>query len=255
MRESVLELYKILSEINSTLSAPLMQISKDLNIRLVSVFLIGILGATAPCQLSTNLGAIGYLTNRSIDRGKLRVNTLWYTLGRIITYLIFGLIIIGFKINFQQRFLHVFSFTRKLVGPIIIIVGLNLIGLLKFKFSLGSRITENIERYSMKFEVLNPAFILGVFFSFAFCPTLFWLFFGMAVPLALQSPFGIVFPAIFAVGTLIPMLIAVIIIGTSKGNNKNIIRKFKKFQGIIRVLGGVVITIFGLIDMVVYFFI
>jgi cytochrome c biogenesis protein CcdA len=50
------------------------------------------------------------------------------------------------------------------------------------------------------------ALLLGVVFSFAFCPTLFLLFFGLTVPLALQSPVGWVFPALFAVGTGLPLL-------------------------------------------------
>ncbi|MGH7403827.1 MAG: hypothetical protein ACREKQ_15465, partial [Candidatus Rokuibacteriota bacterium] len=50
------------------------------------------------------------------------------------------------------------------------------------------------------------AFLLGVAFSFAFCPTLFWLFFGLTVPLALRSPAGWSFPGVFAVGTALPLL-------------------------------------------------
>jgi cytochrome c-type biogenesis protein len=222
---------------------------------IISAFLLGILGATAPCQLSTNLGAVGYLTNRSINREKLFKNTLWYTGGKLLTFLIYGLIIIMFKINFQQKFVLLFSFARKLTGPLIIIVGIGMLGMINFRFSLGSKITARLNFYCEKYKIFNPAFIMGIFFSLAFCPTLFWLFFGLAVPLAIKSSLGLIYPAIFALGTLIPMIIAITIIGFSKENNKNIIKKFRRIQDIIRILGGSFIIIFGVLDTIIYFFV
>jgi hypothetical protein len=42
------------------------------------------------------------------------------------------------------------------------------------------------------------AYLLGL----AFCPTLFWLFFGLTVPLALRSAGGWSFPGLLAAGKL-----------------------------------------------------
>jgi hypothetical protein len=46
------------------------------------------------------------------------------------------------------------------------------------------------------------AYLLGLAFSLAFCPTLFWLFFGLTVPLALRSAGGWSFPGLLAAGKL-----------------------------------------------------
>ena len=45
------------------------------------------------------------------------------------------------------------------------------------------------------------AYLLGVAFSFASCPTLFWLFFGLTIPLALRSTGGWTFPGVFPFGS------------------------------------------------------
>lgn len=220
-----------------------------------SVLLLGILGATAPCQLSTNLGAVGYLTNKSINKEKLFNNTLWYTSGKLLTFLIYGIILIIFKINFQQKFVIIFSFTRKLAGPLIILVGLNIIGMFNLNISLIPKITKKLDYYFDKYNMLNPAFVMGIFFSLAFCPTLFWLFFGLVIPLALKSSFGLAYPAIFALGTLLPMIFAIIVLGLGKDNKENLIIKLKKSQRVIKLIGGGIITLFGVIDTIIYFFI
>ncbi len=50
------------------------------------------------------------------------------------------------------------------------------------------------------------AFVLGMAFALAFCPTLFLLFFGLLIPLTLASAGGLIFPALFALGTAAPLL-------------------------------------------------
>lgn len=231
-----------------------MQLSQNLNVPVISAFLIGLLGATAPCQLSTNLGAIGFLANKGLDIRKLVKNTFWYTSGKILVFLFYGLLIITFKINFQQKFIFVFSFARKVTGPFVIVVGLSLLGIVKSKLFLGKSLMDNFDTYSSKLKVFNPAFIMGIFFSFAFCPTLFWLFVGLIVPLSLKSSIGLIYPVIFAFGTLVTMVIILLILGLRKKRNENTIRLFRKIERVVRTIGGILIILFGVIDTIIYFF-
>ncbi|MFW2488072.1 hypothetical protein ACN077_05770 [Clostridium chromiireducens] len=66
-----------------------MNFSRNSTIPFLGVFLIGILGSTAPCQLTTNLGAIGYITKESANSKKLFKNALWYTLGKLMVFLFY----------------------------------------------------------------------------------------------------------------------------------------------------------------------
>jgi hypothetical protein len=67
-----------------------------------------------------------------------------------------------------------------------VLVGLGLLGLVRlpggFEFGPSRRLAGQVSGGG------RGAFLLGVAFSFAFCPTLFWLFFGLTVPLALPQP-------------------------------------------------------------------
>jgi cytochrome c biogenesis protein CcdA len=50
-------------------------------------------------------------------------------------------------------------------------------------------------------------FLLGALFALAFCPYSALLFFGVLIPLALKSAGGVTLPAIYAIGTGLPVLV------------------------------------------------
>jgi len=240
--------------LNRLLSDPIMNFSKNLNIPMIGVFLIGILGSTAPCQLTTNLGAIGFITKGGSSNKKLFKNALLYSLGKLTIFLFYGMLIILFKVNIQRASIPFFSLFRKLMGPAIIIIGLYILGVLNLKGSIGNLFISNVENFTRKFKIFNPSFIMGLIFSLAFCPTLFWLFFGIIVPLSFKSPIGIMYPPIFALGTLMPIYLMLSLIFVGKTNLKSNTKGFKKIQVIIRIFGGLLLITFGLIDSFIYWF-
>ncbi|MDT8718647.1 sulfite exporter TauE/SafE family protein [Clostridium sp. 19966] len=245
----------MLSIFNSELSSPIMSYARKINIPILTAYFIGLLGATAPCQLTTNVGAIGYLTNKGSDKKKLFSSTIWYICGKVLVFLLYGLVIVVLKINFQQKFIIFFSLARKLAGPLIIIVGLNILELISFKISIGQKLVNRLDSTSLKLNIFNQSFTLGVFFSFAFCPTLFWLFFGLVIPLSLKSSMGIIFPAIFAFGTLTPMFLIILIVILFKVKSEIVIKSVRKVEKSVRTIGGVMLVLLGLIDTVIYFFV
>ena len=96
------------------------------------------------------------------------------------------------------------------------------------------------------------AFLLGVTFSFAFCPTLFWLFFGLTVPLALRSAGGWSFPGLFALGSTLPLLVLSGVVALGFGALEATIGKLSRVQRIASAVAGAVFILAGLHDTVVY---
>ena len=96
------------------------------------------------------------------------------------------------------------------------------------------------------------AYLLGVVFSFAFCPTLFWLFFGLTVPLALGSTGGLAFPALFAAGASLPLLAMTTIVGAGLGTAGRFVGGLRRAERVLRVAAGAVLILAGLHDTVVY---
>ena len=240
--------------LNRLLSDPIMNFSRNSTIPLLGVFFIGILGSTAPCQLTSNLGAIGFITKKGATNKKLIKSALWYSLGKLTIFLLYGILIVLFKVNIQTASIPFFTLFRKLMGPAIIVIGLYILGVLNLKGTIGDSLVANAENFTHKFKIFNPSFIMGIIFSLAFCPTLFWLFFGIIVPLSFKSPFSIVYPPIFALGTLVPMFLMLSLIFIGKTNLKSNLKNFNKIEKKVKLVGGLLLIVFGLIDSLIYWF-
>src|SRR3970282_323741 len=141
------------------------------SVPLVSALLFGLIGATSPCQLTTNLGALAFSASRAGTAPVLGAS-LAYIAGKVLVYSVVGGLVVVLGLQLQGVSIPVVVVARKLLGPLMLLVGLACCRRRAGKASGGGR----------------GAFLLGVAVSFAFCPTLFWLFFGLTVPLALRSP-------------------------------------------------------------------
>jgi cytochrome c biogenesis protein CcdA len=96
---------------------------------------------------------------------------------------------------------------------------------------------------------------MGAAFSFTFCPTVFWLFFGLTIPLAIASPGGMAFPGVFAVGTAVPVLILAALLASGSVNVRHAVKRFKAADVWLQLIVGIVFILIGLNEIVLYWFI
>ena len=169
-----------------------------------SAFVLGLMTAISPCPLATNITAIGFISKDVEHQKKVFKSGLIYTLGRALSYTILAVIIfIGadqFKLSgwFQQ-------YGEKIIGPLLIIIGLFMFDILKIKFPGMSSFTKRYQEngISSYWEVL----LLGILFALAFCPYSGVLYFGMLIPMTINSASGLYLPIVFSVATGIPVII------------------------------------------------
>jgi cytochrome c biogenesis protein CcdA len=194
-----------LSGLANWLTLPISNLAEAINLPLVSALLFGVIGATAPCQLSTNVAALAFLSRGASQPSGLWSQTLAFVAGKATVYLLVGGLVVAAGLQIGQlgrTAIPIIVFARRALGPLLIVVGLFLLGVLKTQFTFGGQFSAWLEEKVGRRRGLLPAYLLGVAFSFTFCPTLFWLFFGLTIPLAIASPGGLVFPGVFAVGTV-----------------------------------------------------
>jgi len=138
-------------------------------------------------------------------------------------------------------------------GFVVVLLGLGFLGLVRLPGSVGGGLAARLQAWSSG-RGARGAFLLGVAFSFTFCPTLFWLFFGLTVPLALQSAVGWSYPGLFAVGTGLPLLAFATLF---TAGSDLVGRWMRRVGGMYRVaarIAGVVFLLAGLNDTVTYWF-
>ncbi len=183
------------------------------NIPVLTAFLLGILTSMSPCPLATNITAIAYLSREIKVPNRVVLSGLFYTLGRGITYtLLAALIYFGIS-SFQIS--RIFQgWGDKVLGPVLILIGLIMFGVIKINFQYNSPTIEKIKLWLAN-KGYSGALVLGIVFAFAFCPYSGVLFFGLLVPLILKSSGGLILPSFFALGTGLPVVIFAFLIAFS----------------------------------------
>ncbi len=203
----------------------------------LSAFLLGLMTAISPCPLATNITAVGFISKDIKDRNRVFINGVLYTFGRAISYTAIALVIyLGAD---QFKFSGFFQkYGEKILGPLLIIIGLLMLDVIKIKFPGLSGLTSKMEAKT-KWGYMD-AILLGMVFALAFCPYSGVLYFGMLIPMTVTSVSGLYLPLIFALATGIPVIIFAWILAytiSGIGNAYNKVRSFEIwFRRIIAIL-------------------
>jgi len=209
------------------------------NIPALTVFLLGTLTSISPCPLATNITAIAFIA-KDIKTPKYTIlSGLFYTLGRGISYTIlatliyFGISAFSIASIFQ-------GWGDKVLGPILIIIGLIMLGVIKIKLGASSQRLEKVKNWLASKGYLG-SLALGMLFALAFCPYSGVLFFGVLITLVVQTTGGLLLPPLFALGTGLPVIIFSILIAYSM---KAVSKAFSVVQKIEKWLRYGVATVF-----------
>jgi thiol:disulfide interchange protein len=215
----------------------LTQLLQNSSIPLLSAFILGLMTAISPCPLATNISAIGFIGKDIENRDKVFYNGLIYTLGRAVAYT--GLAAVIFLGADQLALSGWFQqYGEKLLGPLLILIGLFMLGVLKINFPAMGKFAQKYQEKGVSnfWEVL----FIGILFALAFCPYSGVLYFGMLMPMTVSSNSGLLLPVIFALATGIPVIIfAWLLAYTVAGIGKlyNGLKLFEKwFRRVVAVL-------------------
>ena len=193
----------------------------------LSAMVLGLMTAISPCPLATNITAIGFISKDIENRNRVFVNGVFYTLGRAISDTVLPLIF--FFGADQLKFSGFFQrYGEKVLGPLLIIIGLLMLDIIKIKFPGLSGLTSRMENKT-KWDYFD-SLILGVIFALAFCPYSGVLFFGILVPMTISSTSGLYLPFVFALATGIPVILFSWLLAYSVGSIGGVFIKMKNFE-------------------------
>jgi sulfite exporter TauE/SafE len=151
---------------------------------LVSALLLGLLTAIAPCPMTINITAVGFIGKDISRRQKIFTNGAFYALGTICSYVTLALILYfgadQFKVSqfFQQH-------SESIIGPLLLVIGLYMTGMIRLDFPAMIRLTKKFE--TRKSFRAWDSFLLGMILALAFCPYSGVLYFGMLIPLIIST--------------------------------------------------------------------
>jgi cytochrome c biogenesis protein CcdA len=159
-------------------------------------------------------------------------------------YTVLGVLLTSSLLTIPQTAQFLQKYMNQLLGPILIITGLFLLGLMRV----------SIPSYSFSNEVANRlntmgvmgSFPLGVLFALSFCPSSAALFFGSLLPLALNNGSTVLFPAVYGIGTGLPVIVFAIVIAFGVKNISGLFQKVTTMEYWTRKLTGVIFILIGI---------
>ena len=177
----------------------LTELAQNREAPLLAAFALGLLTAISPCPLATNITATAYIAKTISSKGKVLLSGLLYTLGRMFSYTALGSLIYFGASKFQVAKLFQGN-GEKFIGPVMILIGLIMLGAIQPRFLSNLDITGRLSE-KFKDKGLLGSFLLGVIFALAFCPYSGALFFAMLIPMTLSASAGLGLPIVFSIGT------------------------------------------------------
>jgi len=204
---------------------------------------LGILTSISPCPLATNIAAVSYVARRVEDRRVALLSGALYTLGRTAAYALLGIILTASLLSIPSTAHWLQKYLGKLIGPFLILAGMVVLELITIPLP-ASGWGERVRARAEGLGVWGSA-LLGFAFALAFCPTSAALFFGSLLPLALESRSGLLLPALYGVGTGLPVLAFGVAVAAGARSLGKAFEKTRSVDSWMRTATGWVIILMG----------
>jgi len=216
----------------------------------VTAIVLGLMTAISPCPLATNISAIGFISRDIENRKRVFINGLVYTLGRAVSYTAIALALYfgASKMNVSLLFQ---GWGEKLLGPMLIVIGLFMLNLIKIKLPGVHGLTDKIGENSK--GSYWSTLLLGMVFALAFCPYSGVLYFAMLIPITVASASGLYLPLLFAIATGLPVILFAWLLAYAVGNVSRLYNQIKTFELWFRRIVAVLFILVGIYYITLFF--
>jgi len=211
-----------------------------------SALWLGILTSISPCPLATNIAAVSYVGRQVGSTSAVLLAGGLYTAGRTLAYVILGAAAVWSLMSMVSVSSFLQGSFSRLLGPLLIAVGLLLLGILKLNIS-GGGVSEGLQRRVDRWGVWGAG-LLGIVFALSFCPVSAGLFFGSLVPLATNHGSPLLLPILYGIGTALPVAVFSILLAAGAGWLGKALDKVQTFELWARRVTAVVFIAVGIYE-------
>jgi cytochrome c biogenesis protein CcdA len=213
---------------------------------------LGVLTSISPCPLATNVAAVSFIGKQFTSAPRVALSGLFYVLGRMLAYLGLGSALVAGLLSAPQLSVFLQRYMNRILGPILILVGMVLLELLRFDLS-GGVVGERMQERAGKGGVWGAG-LLGFLFALSFCPVSAALFFGSLIPLSVKDGSSVVYPALFGVGTGLPVIVFATMIALGAKSIGALFRGLTRAELWARRITGAIFIAAGIYYAAVYIF-
>ncbi|MCX6086267.1 MAG: aromatic aminobenezylarsenical efflux permease ArsG family transporter [Caldiserica bacterium] len=212
----------------------------------------GILTSISPCPLATNLTAISYMARTINHPRRVLLSGLLYTLGRVVAYTALAALLVASALSVPAISMGLQRYGNLILGPVLIVVGMFLLELLSLP-TRGGGVSTRLQQRADAAGIWGAA-LLGFVFALSFCPTSAALFFGSLLPLALKVRSRFLLPALFGIGTALPVIAASVVLTLGGKATSRFFEKMTSLELWVRRATGAVFVLVGIYYCLKYIF-
>jgi len=213
---------------------------------------LGILTSISPCPLATNILTISYIDRKIGKPRTVFLTGLLYTLGRMLAYTVLAILIVSSILAQEKAAFFLQRYMYKLLGPVLIIVGMILLELINFNIAPSVN-AQKMEKIVESCGIWGGG-LLGIIFALTFCPSSAALFFLSLIPLSIKNNSAVLLPAIFGAGTALPVLFFAVLIAVGAKWISTAFNKLTQIELWGRRITGVLFILIGIYFCLVYIF-
>ncbi|TWU38205.1 Cytochrome C biogenesis protein transmembrane region [Novipirellula artificiosorum] len=240
---------------------------------LIAALYLGILTSISPCPLATNIAAISYIGSK-VENGRLVIHAgLLYTLGRCVLYISLAGLLTLTSLSIPAVSLFLQKYMHLILGPIFLILGMFLAGLVSVTFG-GGMMNEKLQKRVDSMGIWG-ALLLGILFAVSFCPTSATWFFGLlaltlgadsgaitsvlsriglTLPSASVPGGSFVLPLVYGIGTALPVLVVAFLLAYSAKSLGQTFKVLTQIEWWARMTTGWVFILLGVYFSLSYVF-
>jgi cytochrome c biogenesis protein CcdA len=161
-----------------------------------------------------------------------------------MAYVGLGIIIMAGLMATVQVSQFLQTYLNEILGPVLIVLGMVLLGWIGLPLSL-SLAGEGIQKRAEKGGLLW-SMVLGVLFALSFCPVSAGLFFAGLIPLCIQHGSRALLPALYGVGTALPVLVFAFLLAFAANYVGKVFDKLTIVERWLRMGAGVLFVVAGI---------
>ena len=213
---------------------------------------LGILTSISPCPLATNVAAMSFIGKDLGSPRRVLLTGLLYTLGRSLAYAVLAALLLASIFAIPDLSFWLSTSMNKLLGPVLIVVGIILLEVLPFRFATSC--VSDVSGARLGRAGPWGAGLLGVLFALSFCPVSAALFFGSLLPLAAKNGSSVVLPTAFGAGTGVPVFVFAVLIALGAQWVSKVFKKLVEFEKWARRITGAIFVLVGVRYCLLYIF-
>ena len=202
-----------------------------------SALWLGILTSISPCPLVSNIAAVSYVGHQVGAPHRVLLAGVAYSLGRALTYVTVAAVVVASLLSIPSVSFFLQQRMNQVLGPLLIVAGFVTLGWLRLPWSMNRSVGALEQRLASR-GVLGAGG-LGILFALSFCPVSAGLFFGGLLPLATSTGSRFVLPAIYGIGTGLPVVAVAGLLALGAGGIGRAFDALTRFERVAtRVTGG-----------------